>query len=154
MYKCLQHAIYIYIYLHTYIRTSCYISPDTQRVLQRDDLSLEGAELTVTNVMVQDTTPKRTYKPVPPHRSPPPAMTHPTASRNTVTVSGIKGTTTDDLRRMFFQSKKRSGGGPVKDMHYRPTEGQATITFDSEEGTHPSNNNLHPWSNQTNKYSV
>ena len=136
----------IYIYLRTCIYTSCYISPDTQRVLHRDDLSLEGAELTVTNVMVQDTTPKRTYKPVSPHRSPPPAMSHPTASRNMVTVSGIKGTTKEDLLRMFFQSKKRSGGGPVKDIHYRPTEGQATITLDSEEGTHRLNNNLHPWS--------
>ena len=85
----------------------------------------------------------------------PPAVTHPAASRNVVTVSGINGTTTEELLRMFFQSKKRSGGGPVKDIHYWPTDGQATITFHSDEGTHPLNNYLHPpMVYQTNKYSI
>jgi len=56
--------------------------------------------------------------------------------RNVISVSGIKGTTTEEVVKMFFENKKRSAGGPVKQLDYRPTEGRATITFHSEKGKH------------------
>ena len=58
------------------------------------------------------------------------------APRNVILVSGIKETTTGELLKMFFENKRRSGGGPVKKLDYQSTKGQATISFHSEEGRH------------------
>ena len=69
----------------------------------------------------------------PPRPAVPPPIVTP---RNVISVSGIKGTTPEEVVKMFFENKKRSGGGPVKHLHYQPTEGRATITFHREEGTH------------------
>ena len=58
------------------------------------------------------------------------------APRNVILVSGIKETTTGELIKMFFENKKRSGGGPVKKLDYQNNERQATITFLNDKGSY------------------
>ena len=53
-----------------------------------------------------------------------------------ILVSGIKDSTDKVLVKMFFESKRRTGGGPVKDIDYRDKDGLAVITFYSAEGRH------------------
>ena len=43
-------------------------------------------------------------------------------------------TTSKDVLMMFFESRKRSGGGDVEDMHLNDDESIAYITFRSDEG--------------------
>ena len=57
------------------------------------------------------------------------------APRNVVLVRGISQTTTKELLTMFFQSKKRSGGGPLENVDYRTLNNEATLTFCNIEGT-------------------
>ena len=47
-------------------------------------------------------------------------------------ISGYPEGTTSDQLMMYFQSRKKSGGGDVEDIELR--EGQAVITFEQEEG--------------------
>ncbi|KAI0221556.1 hypothetical protein LSAT2_027126 [Lamellibrachia satsuma] len=49
--------------------------------------------------------------------------------RNVVLVRGINQMTTKELLTMFFQSRKRSGGGPLKHVDYRIIRHEATLTF-------------------------
>ena len=35
---------------------------------------------------------------------------------------------------MYFENKKRSGGGEIMHMDFRPDEGKATITFKDANG--------------------
>ena len=69
-----------------------------------------------------------------PRHAVPPTIAPLAAPRNVVLVSGIKETN-EELLKMFFENKKRSGGGPVKQLDYHNVEGQATITFFSDEGS-------------------
>ncbi|XP_023932274.1 poly [ADP-ribose] polymerase 14-like, partial [Lingula anatina] len=48
----------------------------------------------------------------------------------TIEVRGFKETTTDEVIRYFFQSKKRSGGGQIKSMEIKRKENKACITFE------------------------
>ena len=72
----------------------------------------------------------------PPGHTRPPTVEPLVAPRNVIVVSGIKETTTEELLKMFFENKKRSGGGPVKQLDYQNTEGLATITFLGDEGSY------------------
>ena len=47
-------------------------------------------------------------------------------------ISGYPEGTTSDQLMMYFQSRRRSGGGDVGDIQLQ--EGQAVITFEREEG--------------------
>ena len=53
------------------------------------------------------------------------------ASRKLLIGGYPEGTTSDQLM-MYFQSRRRSGGGEVEDIQLQ--EGQAVITFEQEEG--------------------
>ncbi|XP_013403474.1 poly [ADP-ribose] polymerase 14 [Lingula anatina] len=53
--------------------------------------------------------------------------------RVTVLVSGIKTTTKEETLKMYFESRRRSGGGPVKKLVYKEGSGQAEITFEEAE---------------------
>lgn len=53
---------------------------------------------------------------------------------NVILVTGIKSTTDEGLLRLFFQSRRRSGGGPVDEVMYKRFKGEATITFKKTEG--------------------
>ena len=57
------------------------------------------------------------------------------APSNMVLVRGISLKTTKELLTMFFQSKKRSGGGPLENVDYRIVKHEATLTFCNIEGT-------------------
>src|SRR6218665_112844 len=56
---------------------------------------------------------------------------------NTIEVSGIPETTSEEFLKMYFENKKRSGGGDIKTMTYDKLEGVATITFSDPSGNSP-----------------
>ena len=58
---------------------------------------------------------------------------------NTIEVSGIPETTSEEFLRMYFENKKRSGGGDIKTMTYDKQEGVATITFSDSSGSNSPN---------------
>ena len=47
-------------------------------------------------------------------------------------ISGYPEGTTSEQLMMYFQSRRRSGGGDVEDIQLQ--EGQAVVTFEREEG--------------------
>jgi len=51
---------------------------------------------------------------------------------SSVLVSGIADNTTDDALRNYFENKRRSSGGEVKEIK-RHGNGQAVVTFESPE---------------------
>ena len=53
---------------------------------------------------------------------------------NTIEVSGIPETTSEEFLKMYFENKKRAGGGDIKTMTYDKQEGMATITFSDPSG--------------------
>ena len=59
----------------------------------------------------------------------------PLTPSNVILVRGISQMTTKELLTMFFQSKKRSGGGPLENVDYRTFNNEATLTFCNIEGT-------------------
>ena len=59
----------------------------------------------------------------------------PAAPRNMVVVRGINEKTEKETLKMFFQSKKRSSGGPMDNIDYNRFKHEATITFWNVEGT-------------------
>ncbi|XP_013405437.1 uncharacterized protein LOC106170211 [Lingula anatina] len=48
----------------------------------------------------------------------------------TIEVRGFKETTTDEVIKYFFKSKKRSGGGKIKTIEIKRKENKALITFE------------------------
>lgn len=52
-----------------------------------------------------------------------------------VQVSRILDNWTRDLLSMFFENKKRSGGGPIEDVFINRSEHCAVITFENHDGT-------------------
>ena len=58
------------------------------------------------------------------------------ASR-TIIVEGVDKSTSEDLLRMMFENKRRTGGGEIEDVDYQPNSGRANITFIAEEGLWP-----------------
>ena len=59
----------------------------------------------------------------------------PAAPRNVVIVKGINQKTDQETLEMFFESKKRSSGGPVDNVDYKRIKQEATVTFHNVEGT-------------------
>ena len=53
------------------------------------------------------------------------------ASRK-LSISGYPEGTTSEQLMIYFQSRRRSGGGDVEDIELQ--EGQAVITFEQEQG--------------------
>ena len=112
---------------HTHTHTHILCSPDAQCVLLRDDLSLDGAELTVTHVMVQETTPKRTRKPEPSC-----ASTN-TSSVQILQISGFKPTAGRDTVKMFIENKTR--GTELQSFDYDVSTGVAIVELSNSQGT-------------------
>ena len=52
----------------------------------------------------------------------------------TIEVSGIEPTTTDDAIEMFFESKRRSGGGTIEHVHRDKNNCVAHVTFEDKKG--------------------
>ncbi|KAI0210543.1 hypothetical protein LSAT2_004740 [Lamellibrachia satsuma] len=50
-------------------------------------------------------------------------------STTAILVSGIKQTTDEEVLKLFFENRRRSGGGPVQNVDYRKSTGRAVITF-------------------------
>ena len=52
----------------------------------------------------------------------------------TVRITGLAESVTKDLLELYFESEKKSSGGNVKDIQLDETEGEAYVTFETEEG--------------------
>ena len=50
-----------------------------------------------------------------------------------VRVSGIKSHTSKDFLQLFFENRRRSGGGEIDDLEYGEEEGIAVATFKDAE---------------------
>ena len=53
---------------------------------------------------------------------------------DTIRVTGIDKPVSSDLLKMFFESKKRSGGGDTVKVDYKKEEGTAVVVFKKTEG--------------------
>ena len=51
-----------------------------------------------------------------------------------VEVKGLGDNTNEDTILLYFENKRRSGGGPVKELNYNKRSGVAIITFSEAEG--------------------
>ena len=52
----------------------------------------------------------------------------------TIEVQGIPSEASEEVIRLFFENKKRSGGGEVKNVSLDKEEGTAVITFYNADG--------------------
>ena len=52
----------------------------------------------------------------------------------TIEVSGLKASTTNDTIKLFFESKKRSGGDTVKEIQRHKEVTSASVTFKESGG--------------------
>ena len=52
----------------------------------------------------------------------------------TVRVYELADSVTKDLLELYFENEKKSSGGDVKDIQLDETEGEACVTFETEEG--------------------
>ncbi|XP_022795889.1 poly [ADP-ribose] polymerase 14-like isoform X2 [Stylophora pistillata] len=82
-------------------------------VLERDNLTLDGATLSVSvhNTKIEPQDVEVTQQP------------------RTIEVTGLAPTTTEDAIVNFFENKKRTGGGDVESVDYNPDRGTAVVTF-------------------------
>ena len=53
----------------------------------------------------------------------------------TIEVSGVNKNTSHETIKMFFESRKKSGGGKIEEIWYNSRNGNYIITFISREGT-------------------
>ena len=51
-----------------------------------------------------------------------------------IEVSGVDKETTQETLKMFFQNRKKSGGGKIEDVWYNKSNGNYIITFGNREG--------------------
>ena len=51
-----------------------------------------------------------------------------------VEVKGLDADTNEETIQLYFENKRRSGGGPVEELKYKQGSGVATITFKEAEG--------------------
>ena len=51
-----------------------------------------------------------------------------------VEVKGLGDNTNKDTIQLYFENKRRSGGGPVEELNYDKGSGVAIITFSEAEG--------------------
>ena len=52
----------------------------------------------------------------------------------TIDVSGVNKNTSQETVKMFFENRKKSGGGKIEDMWYNNSNGNYVITFTPREG--------------------
>jgi poly [ADP-ribose] polymerase 10/14/15 len=59
----------------------------------------------------------------------------PTSSESScaIQVKGLNPKTKRDTIQLYFENKRRSGGGPVKDLLYKEGSGVAMLTFEDAE---------------------
>ena len=55
-------------------------------------------------------------------------------SFNTVKISGLMKDTSKEMISMYFENKKRSGGGSLRVIEYLKEKGKIVIKFDNPEG--------------------
>ncbi|XP_048244604.1 protein mono-ADP-ribosyltransferase PARP14-like isoform X2 [Haliotis rufescens] len=91
---------------------------DAKRVLEKGSHKIQRIDVKVT-----------LYKPKPP--TPPPEEEVPLVLPDTIIVTGCRGIS-DDVLEMYFESKKKSGGGDVKSMERRE-EDVVLVTFEDPE---------------------
>ena len=76
------------------------------------------------------------YKATEKHKSATPEVTPEPEVRDgtTIEVHGLDPSTTSDTVLMFFESKRRSGGGDVGNVQFDPDSYVAYVTFHSRDG--------------------
>ena len=89
-------------------------------------MSLEGANLTLTNVMVQETTPKRASKPAPTCSS------TDTSPVQILQISGFKPDASQDIVEMFIENKTR--GSELQSFDYDASTGVAVVELRHSDG--------------------
>lgn len=57
-----------------------------------------------------------------------------TSELYSVEVSGFTEKISEEMLLLFFENRKRSGGGPVEEMFYNAKECRAVVTFKNPEG--------------------
>ena len=90
----------------------------TDRVMQQKH-KLGGKTLVVQKVMEDDTDEDETYE-----EEPPAALK----------ISGFKPSTHEDVLQMYFESKKKSGGGDIDQFEMSKAKDSVVITFKDPSG--------------------
>ena len=50
------------------------------------------------------------------------------------TYNRLTESASEDFLELYFENEKKSGGGDLKDIQLDETEGEAYVTFETEEG--------------------
>ena len=101
-------------------------SPDAQRVLQRGALSLEGAELIITQMEVDEATHERECRPATSCTTIDMSLAH------ILEIRGFKPGTTQDTVEMFIENK--SGESELQSCDYDTKTGIAIVEFKNDQG--------------------
>ena len=94
-----------------------FLPPVAKSVLQRSKHTIDGGTLSVTACNNPDNLQDREEE----------------QESRTIEVTGLSATTTKDSIEMFFENKRRSGGGEVEHVDYAPDQGKAIVTFANAE---------------------
>ena len=102
------------------------VCPDAQRVLQHGALSLEGAELRITQMEVEEVTHDKERNPTQD------CATTDISSAHILEIRGFKPGTTRDTVEMFIENK--SGDYELQSCDYDTQTGVAVIAFKNDQG--------------------
>ena len=102
------------------------VSPDAQHVLQRGALSLEGAELIITQTEVEKATHEKERNPMPSCATPDMSSAH------ILEIRGFKPGTKRDNVEMFIENK--SGESELQSCDYDTKTGVAVVAFKYDQG--------------------
>ena len=102
------------------------VSPDAQHVLQRGPLLLEGAELIITQMEVEEATHEKERNPTPS------CATTDMSSAHILEIRGFKPGTTRDTVEMFIENK--SGESELQSCDYYTQTGVAVVAFKYDQG--------------------
>ena len=102
------------------------VSPDVQCVLQRGALSLEGAELVITQMEVEEATHEKERNPMPSCATPDMSSAH------ILEIRGFKPGTKRDTVEMFIENK--SGESELQSCDYDANTGVAVVAFKNDQG--------------------
>ena len=61
-------------------------------------------------------------------------LNNPENTSKTIQITGLTAQSTEDSIRNYFENERRSGGGEVEAVTFRPEENMALVTFKDVEG--------------------
>lgn len=95
-----------------------------QRVLAKGVLTLSGSTLVVTLYVPRPPSPRSVDSTVQSTQGP----------QRTVEVHGLDSEVDEDMLTMFFENKRRSGGGEIEEVELNPVLGVAYLTYVKAQG--------------------